>query len=224
MAVWRRLDARFDPALDTHSAEQTFWVGGDSILRRLVDAGARGAEGGLAPEPRRARRQSRGERLHPVADGRHHQRDPEPEQDDAWMFHTPNLDVVKGVAEGRSEELNDVTGQPISSRLDPSAIWSVVSAALMAMAVSAAVPCWNRPTTSRVSAGFRLSKVAPAVPSHHSPAMKWRKVGASVAETLSLYHELGKRLSEDFPPLLLSATHAASPGRIWPPRGRTSTS
>jgi hypothetical protein len=31
---WRRLDARFDPALDTHSAEQTFWVGGDSILRR----------------------------------------------------------------------------------------------------------------------------------------------------------------------------------------------
>jgi hypothetical protein len=31
---WRRLDARFDPSLDTHSPEQTFWVGGDSILRR----------------------------------------------------------------------------------------------------------------------------------------------------------------------------------------------
>ena len=31
---WRRLDARFDPALDTHSPEQTFWVGGNSFLRR----------------------------------------------------------------------------------------------------------------------------------------------------------------------------------------------
>ncbi|HEX6115896.1 MAG TPA: hypothetical protein VFY99_02270 [Solirubrobacterales bacterium] len=31
---WRRLDARFDPSLHTHSARQTFWVGGDSLLRR----------------------------------------------------------------------------------------------------------------------------------------------------------------------------------------------
>jgi hypothetical protein len=31
---WRRLDASFDPSLDTHSPRQTFWVGGDSILRR----------------------------------------------------------------------------------------------------------------------------------------------------------------------------------------------
>ena len=47
----------------------------------------------------------------------------------------------------------------------------------MAIATSAFVPCWKRPTTSRVSAGFRLSKVSPEVESHHSPAMKWRKVG-----------------------------------------------
>ena len=56
-------------------------------------------------------------------------------------------------------------------------IGQAVSAALMAIATSAAVPCWNRPTTSRVSAGLRLSNVAPDVDSHHSPAMKWRKVG-----------------------------------------------
>ena len=33
--------------------------------------------------------------------------------------------------------------------------------------------------TSRVSAGLWLSKVAPEVESHHSPAMKWRNVGGS---------------------------------------------
>lgn len=32
---WRRLDARFDASLHTHSPEQTFWVGEDSLLRRL---------------------------------------------------------------------------------------------------------------------------------------------------------------------------------------------
>ena len=32
--TWRRLDARFDPKLDTHSEEQTFWVGPDGLLRR----------------------------------------------------------------------------------------------------------------------------------------------------------------------------------------------
>jgi hypothetical protein len=31
---WRRLDARFDPSLHSHSAAQTFWVGDDSLLRR----------------------------------------------------------------------------------------------------------------------------------------------------------------------------------------------
>ena len=51
----------------------------------------------------------------------------------------------------------------------------------MAIATSAAVPCWKRPTTSRVSAGLRLSNVAPDVDSHHSPAMKWRNVGVSTA-------------------------------------------
>ncbi len=35
--------------------------------------------------------------------------------------------------------------------------------------------------TSRVSAGLRLSKVWPLVESHHSPAMKLRKVGVSTA-------------------------------------------
>jgi hypothetical protein len=32
--TWRRLDARFSPALHTHSFEQTFWVGPDGRLRR----------------------------------------------------------------------------------------------------------------------------------------------------------------------------------------------
>src|SRR3954447_15410778 len=49
----------------------------------------------------------------------------------------------------------------------------------MAMATSALVPCWNRPTTSRVSAGLRLSNVSPEVESTHSPAMKWGNVGVS---------------------------------------------
>jgi hypothetical protein len=31
---WRRLDARFEPSLHTHSPEQTFWVGPDGLLRR----------------------------------------------------------------------------------------------------------------------------------------------------------------------------------------------
>src|SRR6185436_18743479 len=60
-------------------------------------------------------------------------------------------------------------------------IGNAVSAALIAIATSALVPCWKRPTTSRVSAGLRLSNVAPEVESHHSPAMKWRKVGVSTA-------------------------------------------
>ena len=60
-------------------------------------------------------------------------------------------------------------------------IGKAVSAALIAIATSALVPCWKRPTTSRVSAGFRLSNVAPEVESHHSPAMKWRNVGVSTA-------------------------------------------
>ena len=60
-------------------------------------------------------------------------------------------------------------------------IGPAVSAALMAMATSAAVPCWNRPTTSLVSAGLRLSNVAPPVDSHHSPAMKWRNSGSRSA-------------------------------------------
>jgi hypothetical protein len=32
---------------------------------------------------------------------------------------------------------------------------------------------------SRLSAGLWLSNVRPLVESHHSPAMKWRKVGVS---------------------------------------------
>ena len=51
-------------------------------------------------------------------------------------------------------------------------IGPAVSAALMAIATSAFVPCWKRPTTSVVSAGLRLSKVSPEVESTHSPAMK----------------------------------------------------
>jgi hypothetical protein len=53
-------------------------------------------------------------------------------------------------------------------------IGRAAQAALTAMATSAAVPCWKRPITSRVSAGLRLSNVRPLVDSHHSPAMKLR--------------------------------------------------
>src|SRR6478736_6795252 len=60
-------------------------------------------------------------------------------------------------------------------------IGKAVSAALIAIATSAFVPCWKIPTTSRVSAGLRLSNVVPEVESHHSPAMKWRNVGVSTA-------------------------------------------
>ena len=38
---------------------------------------------------------------------------------------------------------------------------NAMSAARTAIATSAAVPAWNRPTTSRVSAGLTLSNVAP---------------------------------------------------------------
>ena len=56
-----------------------------------------------------------------------------------------------------------------------------LSAARTAIATSALVPAWNRPMTSRVSAGLRLSNVWPLVESHHSPAMKLRNVGVSTA-------------------------------------------
>jgi hypothetical protein len=54
---------------------------------------------------------------------------------------------------------------------------NAISAARIAIAVSAFVPAWNRPTTSRRSAGFRLSKVCPDTDSTHSPAMNNRNVG-----------------------------------------------
>ena len=63
-------------------------------------------------------------------------------------------------------------------------IGPAVSAALMAMATSAAVPCWKRPITSRRSAGLRLSNVWPLIESVHAPAMKWRNVGVSVGVAL----------------------------------------
>ena len=44
-----------------------------------------------------------------------------------------------------------------------------VSAALMAIATSAAVPCWKRPTMSRRSAGLRLSNVRPLAELHPLP-------------------------------------------------------
>jgi hypothetical protein len=47
-----------------------------------------------------------------------------------------------------------------------------VSAARIAIATSAFVPCWKRPTMSAGSAGLWLSNVSPEVESHHSPAMK----------------------------------------------------
>ena len=58
--------------------------------------------------------------------------------------------------------------------------WAV-SAARMAIATSAAVPCWNRPIRSWRSAGLRLSNVVREVDSHHSPAMKWPNVGTAAS-------------------------------------------
>jgi hypothetical protein len=46
-----------------------------------------------------------------------------------------------------------------------------MSAARIAIATSAAVPAWNRPTTSRVSAGLTDSKVSPDTPPTQRPAM-----------------------------------------------------
>ncbi len=57
-------------------------------------------------------------------------------------------------------------------------VWNATSAARMARAASVASPAWNCPIRSRVSAGFRLSKVRPAVDSTHSPPMNRRNVGA----------------------------------------------
>ena len=48
---------------------------------------------------------------------------------------------------------------------------SACSAARIAIATSGAEPAWKRPTTSRMSAGLTLSKVAPDTPSTHRPAM-----------------------------------------------------
>ena len=48
---------------------------------------------------------------------------------------------------------------------------STISAAFTAIATSAAVPAWNRPITSRRSAGLTLSNVLPETESTHSPAM-----------------------------------------------------
>src|SRR5689334_6841538 len=64
---------------------------------------------------------------------------------------------------------------------------SAISAALTAIATSAAVPCWKRPMTSRRSAGLRLSKVAPETLSTHSPAMNswWVFGGAPVGASAS---------------------------------------
>ena len=53
-----------------------------------------------------------------------------------------------------------------------------ISAARIARATSAAVPAWNRPIRSRVSAGLRLSNVRPLPESTHSPAMNSWNVGA----------------------------------------------
>ena len=33
--VWRRLEVRFPPGMDTHSSEQTFYFDADGMLRRL---------------------------------------------------------------------------------------------------------------------------------------------------------------------------------------------
>ena len=70
-------------------------------------------------------------------------------------------------------------------------IGQAVSAALIAIATSACVPCWKRPTTSRVSAGLRLSNVcARRWTRTHSPAMKWRNVGGLDG---GLGHDGGRR-------------------------------
>ncbi len=81
-------------------------------------------------------------------------------------------------------------------------IGSAVSAAFVAIATSAAVPCWKRPMTSRRSAGLRLSNVPPPTESIHSPAMKCRKVGASAGRAAA---EATTVLSVTSPSVRLSA-------------------
>src|SRR5271157_4805948 len=49
-------------------------------------------------------------------------------------------------------------------------------AASMAWSTSSLADFWKMPTTSRVSAGFRFSKVRPVRVSTHSPAMKFLKI------------------------------------------------
>src|SRR5271157_4666944 len=46
----------------------------------------------------------------------------------------------------------------------------------MAWSTSSLADFWKMPTTSRVSAGFRFSKVRPVRVSTHSPAMKFLKI------------------------------------------------
>ncbi len=54
------------------------------------------------------------------------------------------------------------------------------SAARIAITTSAAEPAWKRPTTSRISAGFTLSNVAPETPSTQRPAMNsWYVAGGA---------------------------------------------
>ena len=108
-----------------------------------------------------------------------------PAQDDAWMFHTPNLSVVRGVAqclgiplleapvrEGQAEELEDLEGALGSAR-DRFALDGIVSGALASeyqrtrleaighrLGLKTFTPLWHKEPTSYlrslVSGGYEL--------------------------------------------------------------------
>ena len=99
--------------------------------------------------------------------------------DPAWAEKAVSMSIaptVSGVLESKTVEFIGIAANAAGSRFNGPGvrrhIGNAVSAALIARPTSLFVPCWKRPTTSRVSAGLRLSNVSPDDESHHSPAMK----------------------------------------------------
>jgi hypothetical protein len=81
----------------------------------------------------------------------------------------------------------------------------------MAIATSAALPCWKRPMTSRRSAGLWLSNVAPLVESHHAPAMK-----CAHARERRLYFRLSRQKVLDLSNDAVGRLQVGARGRLDP--------
>src|SRR5215218_2943823 len=83
-----------------------------------------------------------------------------------------------------------------------------ISAARMAIATSAALPAWKRPTTSRVSAGLTDSNVSPDTPPTHRPAMNsWYVVGSAATWVIGCSSDRTWRLGHRY--------GSANPGGSW---------